>query len=159
MTFKSPIIPYLTRATYDWIVDARLIPYIEIDTSCPGMELPAQFSNEKTIVLNVAPQAINKLKIDNKVIEFDARFGNQISHLSIPIVAVIAIYARENGFGMQFIPTIEYLGENIEFTDVVSTPKYAIIEKSVKKSTAHSRSKLKLITKDKAKQDIDLDKK
>jgi stringent starvation protein B len=155
MTFKSPIIPYLIRATYDWISDAHFIPYIEIDTSYPGMEIPPQFSNEKTIVLNIAAQAVNRLKIDNKAIEFDARFGSQINHLYIPMPAILAIYARENGFGMQLIPTIEYLGENIEFIDITSTAKPVIIGKSSQKIGTQTKPKLKLITKERCTKDSD----
>ncbi len=40
--------------------------------------------------------------MDNDWIVFDARFGGRAFNVSVPTAAVLAIFARENGAGMQF---------------------------------------------------------
>jgi stringent starvation protein B len=35
-------------------------------------------------------------------VEFEARFGGSPMHVYLPILAVLAVYARENGKGMIF---------------------------------------------------------
>lgn len=94
--------PYLARALYEWLVDNELTPYLVIDASFPGVEVPRQFVQNGQIVLNVAPTAVRDLYMENQAIGFSARFGGHPMQVVIPIPALIAIYARENGAGMVF---------------------------------------------------------
>jgi stringent starvation protein B len=52
------------------------------------------------IVLNVAERAVAGLQMSNDVIRFSARFGGVSHTVSVPVSAVLAIYARETGQGM-----------------------------------------------------------
>ncbi|MGB8544209.1 MAG: ClpXP protease specificity-enhancing factor SspB, partial [Azonexus sp.] len=61
-----------------------------------------EFIRDGQIVLNIGPEASNKLEIGNDFIEFQARFGGVARQLSVPVEQVTAIYARENGAGMAF---------------------------------------------------------
>jgi stringent starvation protein B len=54
------------------------------------------------IVLNIAPGAVRDLFIRNDDISFSARFGGVPMQVLVPMAAVMAIYARENGQGMFF---------------------------------------------------------
>jgi stringent starvation protein B len=54
------------------------------------------------IVLNVSPSATRALNLGNDVVSFEARFGGVSQQLSIPLPAVLGIYARETGQGMIF---------------------------------------------------------
>jgi stringent starvation protein B len=45
-------------------------------------------------------QAIRNLSITNERLEFDGRFGGRAFHVSAPIAAVLAVYAKESGQGM-----------------------------------------------------------
>lgn len=94
--------PYLIRAFYEWIVDNNLTPYILVDATMEGAEVPNQFIEDGKIILNIAPAAIQQLRITNQVVEFDASFGGQAQHIFAPIKAIEAIYAHENGRGMVF---------------------------------------------------------
>ena len=38
----------------------------------------------------------------NDVIQFDARFSGRVRNIYVPVTAVLAIYAKENGRGMVF---------------------------------------------------------
>jgi len=60
-------------------------------------------------VLNVSPQAVRDLIMDNELVTFVARFSGVSRAISVPMVAVQAVYARENGRGMMF-PEEEELG-------------------------------------------------
>ncbi len=94
--------PYLLRAIYEWLVDNELTPYIMVDAMVSGVQVPERFVEDGKIILNIEPQAVGNLRLGNDAVEFDARFSGRAHHVFIPIVAVKAIYAFENGRGMVF---------------------------------------------------------
>lgn len=92
--------PYLLRAVHEWICDNGLTPHIVVDAGKPGVQVPPQAVKDGRVVLNLAPRAVTRLEIGNDAITFMARFGGVSQAVSVPIAAVQAIYARENGQGM-----------------------------------------------------------
>ena len=92
--------PYLLRAVHEWICDNGLTPYVVVDASQPGIQVPPQSVSDGRVVLNLAPRAVARLEIGNDAITFMARFGGVSHAVTLPIAAVQAIYARENGQGM-----------------------------------------------------------
>lgn len=92
--------PYLLRAVYEWICDNGLTPHIVVDAGRPGVQVPPQAVSEGRVVLNLAPRAVGHLEMGNDVITLTARFGGVSQSVSVPVAAVQAIYARENGQGM-----------------------------------------------------------
>lgn len=94
--------PYLLRAFYEWIVDNSLTPYILVNAEIEGVAVPKQFIEGGKIILNLSPNAVQALHITNQIVEFDASFSGDVQSLYVPIKAVEAIYARENGRGMVF---------------------------------------------------------
>ena len=94
--------PYLLRAFYEWIVDNNCTPYLVVDATFSGVKVPTQFVQNGQIVLNTAPSAVGNLQLANDAVTFNARFGGQPFALYIPVGAVLAIYARENGAGTVF---------------------------------------------------------
>ena len=94
--------PYLLRALYDWISDNGLTPHILIDANAQGVEVPTQAIQKGKVVLNIAMGATEQLTLDDERIHFKARFSGRAHQINIPMDAVIAIYARENGQGMMF---------------------------------------------------------
>ena len=99
MTSKKP---YLIRACYDWIVDNQLTPYMLVNANYPGIDVPLQHVNDGRIVLNISPLACRGLHLDNDKILFTARFSGVSMQIFVPPSAVLAIYAKENGEGMEF---------------------------------------------------------
>ena len=63
---------------------------------------PREYVQDGQIVLNIGPDASNRLQMGNELIDFQARFAGTPRQLSIPVDRVMAIYARENGAGMSF---------------------------------------------------------
>jgi stringent starvation protein B len=93
--------PYLLRAIWEWCCDNGFTPYIAVQID-ERARVPREFVRDGQIVLNIGPDATNKLQIGNEVIEFQARFGGVARELSVPVEQVSAIYSRENGAGMAF---------------------------------------------------------
>lgn len=93
--------PYLLRAIWEWCCDNGFTPHIAVAVDT-RTRVPREFVRDGQIVLNLGPDATNKLQIGNDLIEFQARFGGVARDLSIPVEQVTAIYARENGAGMAF---------------------------------------------------------
>jgi stringent starvation protein B len=98
----TPSRPYLLRALNEWILDNDLTPFIVVDASLPGVDVPRDFVSNGQIVLNISPGAVRSLLIDDETLEFTARFGGVPRLVSVPIVAIVAVYAKENGQGMVF---------------------------------------------------------
>jgi stringent starvation protein B len=94
--------PYLIRAFYEWIVDNNLTPYLVVNASVQGCKVPTQHIQNGQIVLNILPSAVGNMLMGNDVITFNARFGGKPFALTVPVKAVLAIYARENGAGTMF---------------------------------------------------------
>lgn len=100
----QPQQPYLLRALYEWCVDSGYTPYItvRVDTRT---RVPMAFVREGQIVLNIGPNAVRNLQMDNEWVGFSARFGGVSHDILIPVLNVLAIYARETGEGMVFPPS------------------------------------------------------
>jgi stringent starvation protein B len=92
--------PYLLRAVHEWICDNGLTPYVMVDATHPGVVVPPQAVSDGKLVLNLAPRAVARLEIGNDAITCMARFSGVSQSVQLPIAAVQAIYARENGQGM-----------------------------------------------------------
>ena len=103
--------PYLIRAMYDWIVDNDFTPYLLVNSDFPGVEVPQEHVNGGRIVLNISPKACRGLHLENDRILFTTRFGGQATQIFVSPAAVLAIYAKENGRGMEFGE--EYDGEGV----------------------------------------------
>ena len=93
--------PYLLRAMYEWCVDNGYTPYITVVVD-PETHVPMEYVRDGEIVLNIGPAATDRLHIGNDIIECTARFSGAAKELLVPVAAVAAIYARENGQGMSF---------------------------------------------------------
>lgn len=98
----SPNRPYLLRAMHEWIGDNGMTPYVVVDAAYPGVRVPPQATRDGRVVLNIALRAVANLDLGNDRIRCMARFGGVSQPVELPIAAVQAIYAHENGQGMMF---------------------------------------------------------
>ncbi|KIU50700.1 MULTISPECIES: ClpXP protease specificity-enhancing factor [Pseudomonas] len=94
--------PYLVRALYEWIVDNDCTPHMLVNAEYPAVQVPQGFASDGQIVLNVSPNAVRHLHMDNEAVSFEGRFGGVAHTLYVPAGAILGIYARENGQGMVF---------------------------------------------------------
>lgn len=94
--------PYLVRAFYEWIVDSDCTPYLLVDVTVPGTEVPQEYVEDGEIVLDISTSAVVGLNISNHKVEFQATFGGIPKSIVAPMKAILAVYANENGRGMVF---------------------------------------------------------
>ncbi len=94
--------PYLLRALYDWISDNQMTPHILVEAGAEGVDVPDQAVQKGKVILNIAHSAVRDLDLGNGWLTFMARFSGNEYRVAVPVEAVLAIYAKENGQGMMF---------------------------------------------------------
>jgi stringent starvation protein B len=98
----TPNRPYLLRALYHWIEDNRMTPHILVEAEHEGVEVPVQAIQKGKVILNIDSAAVRDLDMGNDWLLFKARFSGKEHDVTVPVEAVLAIYAKENGQGMMF---------------------------------------------------------
>lgn len=112
--------PYLIRAIFEWCVDSGFTPYVSavVDEYC---RVPMEYVKNGEIVLNINPSATRNLTLGNEEIQFSARFNGVSRDVSIPLSAVLGIFAKENGEGL-FFPRGELVPQPEVPADAPATP-------------------------------------
>jgi stringent starvation protein B len=93
--------PYLIRAIHEWCSDSNFTPYLSVKVDA-NTRVPMEYVKDGEIVLNVSYDATHRLTIGNEAVQFSARFNGVSRECSVPIEAVLGIFARENGQGLFF---------------------------------------------------------
>jgi stringent starvation protein B len=106
--------PYLIRAIYDWCTDQGYTPHLLVDTSVEGIVVPQQLVENNAIVLNIQSTAVRSLEMGNEWLMFNARFSGNPMEVIVPVSAIRAIFARENGQGCAFEAQAEPVQEQAE---------------------------------------------
>ena len=118
--------PYLLRALYEWCVDNGFTPYLSVLVD-QSTRVPMEYVRDGEIVLNIGPLATSHMTMGNDFVECTARFAGVARELTIPVVRIAAIYARENGQGMSFDVSSEDVvpsegGQKLQPVEAPSTP-------------------------------------
>lgn len=114
----SPRRPHLLRAHYDWIIENELTPHLVVDVNIDGVQVPMEYAHDGQIVLNISSRAVDSLELTPYQVLFSASFGGIPRKVRVPMAAVMAIYARENGAGMMFEPEPAYeAGASLQFAE------------------------------------------
>jgi stringent starvation protein B len=137
--------PYLIRAFYDWIVDSECTPFLVVNATYPNCKVPTEFIEDGQITLNVAPVAIRDFKVGKHLVEFRASFSGVVHIISVPVKAVLSVYAQENGQGM-FFDFEDELADDGDANEILEevTMEHASIS-SAKAETKSRASHLKLV--------------
>jgi stringent starvation protein B len=129
---------YLIRALHQWCMDHGFTPHIAVKVD-DLVQVPQQYVVNGEIVLNVSTDATSGLLIGQDHIEFKARFGGVAQQIMLPVDHVIAIYSRENGQGMAFLPpvlavsskpTLKAQGDGSALSLEDSAPSLVLVEPS-----------------------------
>ena len=130
--------PYFIKALHEWISDNGLTPLIVVDAGFEGLRVPDGVAEDGKVVLNVSYDASQNLIMDDELVTFNARFSGVSHAIIIPMEAISAIYARENGKGMMFdVEPQETGSEDLEDGPTAEKPK--------KSGSAKSKGHLKLV--------------
>lgn len=97
-----PIKAYVIEAYYKWIVASGFTPYIAVDATIDHVDVPQEHVRDGHIILNITPDSIRELVFNPSYISFLAQFSNITRRIYIPVVAIMSIYAKENGSGRAF---------------------------------------------------------
>lgn len=94
--------PYLIRAIYDWASDNGYTPHLLVAADAEGVIVPRGYVQDSRITLNISAMAVQNLDLNADPIWFSARFAGKSFEVQIPVGAVLAVFARENGEGIVF---------------------------------------------------------
>ena len=103
----NPQRPYLLRALYQWIVDSDEVPYLLVDATVDGVQVPSEHVQDGQIVLNIGANAIRDLSLGDEFAMFSSRFNGAAMEIVLPMASIRAIYCKDSGEGMVF-PEEEY---------------------------------------------------
>ncbi|EPE37770.1 stringent starvation protein B [Candidatus Photodesmus katoptron Akat1] len=129
-----PFRPYILRAFYDWLVDNRLTPYLVVNANVSGVSVPEQFIKNGQITFNISTKSVVNLELGNDMIKFNARFSGFFHSVVIPLDAIQAIYAHENGIGTMFHPEETYF-KLLKKTNNITVTSGKISHSSLKDSS------------------------
>ena len=139
--------PYLIRAIYEWCTDSGYTPFLAVHVDATT-RVPQEFVKNNEIVLNISALATSKLQIGNELVEFQARFGGKARTISVPIVNVSAIYARENGHGMAFDLADAAIGRGHEPPALPAPAGTTVEDAQPERESSKSRDVLKVVQPD-----------
>lgn len=136
----KPLRPYLYHAYYQWLIDNDLTPYLLVNASYAGVDVPLEFVRDGKIILNIAPRSIGQYVVNDEGIAFNARFQGMLRDIYIPFGAAEAIYAQETSDGVMFQAEPYY--EERAYLARLEQDKP---ERVAPKSTTKRKSHLKLV--------------
>ena len=93
---------HLVSAVVDWALEQGFTPHVAVFANYPGVQVPDRFVKDGRVVLNVHPGAVHLYLLNDDGLSFSARFGGVSQSVSVPLPAILAVYANENGQGISF---------------------------------------------------------
>ncbi len=87
-----------------------MTPHILVNAEVENIQVPVSAIRNGKVVLNVDPAAVQGLEIGNDYLTCSARFNGVAQSLFVPVFAILAVYARENGQGMMFADELSKQG-------------------------------------------------
>jgi stringent starvation protein B len=119
---------------HEWMTANDQTPHVVVDAKCPKVVVPNQHVQRGKIILNIGYSATKNLELGDEVISFGARFGGTPFVVTVPVEAVLGIYAKESGQGMIF-------SDN----DSEDKPAAAVHDAEVPTSISHGKPDLRVI--------------
>ena len=98
----KPQRPYLLRALYEWLIDSGDVPYVLIDATAEDVNVPLEHVKDGQIVLNLGPDAVRDLVLEQDYVMCSSRFSGKAFELYLPMASIRAIYGRDTQEGMVF---------------------------------------------------------
>ena len=136
--------PYLVRAICEWCADNGLTPYLNVRVNAET-RVPLAYVKNGEIVLNVSASATRHLTIDNYGVRFSARFSGSSQEVSVPMSAVVGVFAKETGYGFAFTVARDPGASLAAATAPAEADVGAALERDLRKSeSAKPRGKAKV---------------
>lgn len=84
------------------MLENELTPYILVRVDSDDVIVPQEYVQDGQITLNLAGSATQSLELANHYVAFSARFKGVARDIYIPMRNAVAIFAKENGYGINF---------------------------------------------------------
>jgi len=97
---SKSMIPYLAKGIIAWIEDNGQSPFVLVDTTFPGIDVPPSMAHAHQAVFNLALSAVTERTMDEGVLRFHGTFPEGSTVVSIPLEAVLAVFSSETGKGL-----------------------------------------------------------
>lgn len=137
--------PYLLRSFHEWISDSGCTPYMAVDCSHPEVCVPTAFiEDNNTIVLNISLGATGNLEMGDEVFSFSGRFSGRVEMINVPIDAIMGIFAKETGVGINFQPVKASVASNESLAELKANevPVMSVVSNSDTKSESPDKGSL-----------------
>lgn len=86
---------YIIEALLAWMEDQNYTPYMIVDVD-DATQVPREYLNDdKSITLCVYSEAVNRFNLTDEAMSFQARFGDQVEDIFIPLGRIKAIFPKE----------------------------------------------------------------
>ncbi len=100
-----------------WLLDNQLTPHLVVDVMLHGVHVPMETyarDGQKSSSILRRREAVGNLELSgNDEVRFNARFGGVPRQVSVPLAAVLAIYARETAQAPCLKPEAAYIDEDV----------------------------------------------
>lgn len=87
--------PFLAKAFYQYLVAAGETPHFVVRVG-PRAIVPPEHVSDGMIVLNLHPDAVRELVMNDEIIRFKARFKGVDVFIEFPMLYVVSVFARDN---------------------------------------------------------------
>jgi len=87
---------------YEWVVDSDDVPHVLVDATTDGVVVPTEHVDDGKIVLNLGPNAVRDLVLEQDYVMCNSRFGGRDFEIYLPMASIRAIYGRDSRQGMVF---------------------------------------------------------
>lgn len=94
------MVPFLLTALHSWIESNDETPFIVVDLSVHGVDVPKHLKQGPTIVFNISSTATEHLYIGQDGVRFNARFNGASHRVSLPLRSILTIFSKESKEGM-----------------------------------------------------------
>lgn len=94
------MVPFLLTALHSWIESNDETPFIVIDLSVHGVDVPKHLKQGPTVVFNISSTATEHLYIGQEGVRFNARFSGASHRVSLPLRSIMTIFSKESKEGM-----------------------------------------------------------
>ena len=96
-------ISYVLKALKNWMEDVGLTPNIKFKSNNSQVRIPEHLRSSDYIALNIGRKACKNFVIDDEFIGFDTRFSGDLFSITVPIMEITEIYAKEQPAGAYII--------------------------------------------------------
>ncbi len=96
---------YFFDAFRRWAADNGYTPCIMVGADAEGVQVPTQYVEDGRILLDISPNAVDDLCLDDDVVSFKAYFSGVARTVRIPLRAVGCVYVAETGRALDFSST------------------------------------------------------